>query len=66
MIPIFLSDMNILSLPAGLTISEILPDFFIVSGPVKLIKAIYPGLNVAFSTGRIGYYAEGPFKDHKL
>ena len=65
-IPIFLSDMNKLSLPAGLTIGEILSDFFIISSPIGLIKDIYPGLHIVFATGRIDDYAEAPFKDHKL
>ena len=51
MIPIFLSDIAKMSLPEGLTIGEILPDFFLVSGPIRLIKAVYPEFNVDCSTG---------------
>jgi Dolichyl-phosphate-mannose-protein mannosyltransferase len=66
MIPLFLNDMAEMSLPEGLTIGEILPDFFLVSGPVRLIKAVYPGLHIVFPMARIDDCAEGPFKDQKL
>lgn len=51
-IPIFLSDMKKISMRRGLTIRELLPEFFIVSGPIRFIREVYPDLNIRVRTMR--------------